>query len=86
MSDRLNLTKCPLANVRRKAQVILDAVAAGTHPLNLGGQLMKSMNKTAISVPVGQCYRLLFLTSTLEPLSFMTHEQYNKSLRKPAGH
>ena len=39
---------------------------------------MKSMNKTAISVPVGQCYRLLFLTSTLEPLSFMTHEQYNK--------
>jgi hypothetical protein len=85
MADRLNLTKCPLTNVRRKAQDILNAVAGGIHPLALGGQLLKSMDKTAISVPVGHSYRLLFAKSTLEPISFLTHEQYNKRLRHPAG-
>ena len=83
MADRLDLTKCPIANVKRKAREILDAVAAGTHPLKLGGQIMKSMEGSAISVPVGPHYRILFTSQTLRPVSFLTHEQYNKKLHKP---
>ena len=83
MADRLDLTKCPLAGVRRRAAAILESVAGGTHPLKLGGQIMKSMNGSAISVPVGLFYRLLFSAETLQPVAFMTHEQYNKKLRRP---
>lgn len=83
MADRLNLSKCPIANVKRKALEILAAVASGAHPLNFGGQIMKSMSGSAISVPVGPYYRLLFTSESLKPVAFMTHEQYNKRLRRP---
>jgi hypothetical protein len=83
MANRLDLTKCHLSSVRRKAQSILDAVAGGTHPLTLGGCVIEEMLDTAISVPVGPFYRLLFTSESLKPVAFMTHEQYNKSLRRP---
>lgn len=83
MANRLDLTKCPIANVRRKASDILAAVAGGTHPLALGGRVIEEMRDTAISVPVGPFYRILFTSRTLKPVAFLTHEQYNKSLRRP---
>jgi len=83
MADRLDLTKCPITGIRHRAKAIIDAVATGTHPLKLGGQIMKSMEGSAISVPVGPHYRLLFTSETLRPVCFLTHEQYNKKLRNP---
>jgi hypothetical protein len=81
MATRLDLTKCPIAGIKRKAREILDAVAGGTHPLKLGGQTLESTESTVISVPVGLRFRLLFRARTLEPFDFMTHEQYNKFIR-----
>jgi hypothetical protein len=81
MANRLDLTKCPIVNIRRKAQELLDSVAGGTHPLRLGGCVIKATKNTAISVPVGRDYRLLFTSETLLPIAFLSHEQYNKSIR-----
>jgi hypothetical protein len=83
MANRLDLTKCHLSSVRRKAQSILDAVAGGTHPIKLGGQVIEEMLDTAISVPVGPFYRLLFTSQSLRPVAFLSHEQYNKQIRRP---
>jgi hypothetical protein len=83
MANRLDLTKCHLSSVRRKAQSILDAVAGGAHPRMFGGQVLEETLDTAISVPVGPFYRLLFTSQSLRPVAFLSHEQYNKQIRRP---
>ncbi len=83
MANRLDLTKCHLSSVRRKAKEILDAVAVGSHPREFGGKVIEESLDTAISVPVGPYYRILFTAQSLRAVAFLSHEQYNKQIHRP---
>lgn len=83
MANRLDLSKCHLPSVRRKAKEIIDAVEGGTHPFAFGGRVLGESLDTAISVPVGPYYRILFTSQSLRAVAFLSHEQYNKQIHRP---
>jgi hypothetical protein len=79
--NTIDLSITHLTAVRNRARAIIEAVASGEHPVKLGGVSLTSTSNTVISLPVGLRYRLLFNAKTLEPIDFLTHEDYNKSLK-----
>ncbi|WP_321817073.1 MULTISPECIES: hypothetical protein [unclassified Paraburkholderia] len=87
--ERLHVLKAAAANasidlsaarsqpaVLERAVDILTRLAAGTHPLSLGGKKLNAMRGN-FSIPVGRRHRIVIDGNSLEPTVFMTHEAYN---------
>ncbi|WP_433960847.1 ParE family toxin-like protein [Burkholderia pyrrocinia] len=64
-----------LPSVAQRARALLDALAAGRHPLALGGKLLKCC--ALYSLPIGRSYRLLVDKRSMRPIRLLTHERYN---------
>jgi len=62
--------------VLERALAILRQLGSGAHPLALGGKPIKT-RRGDFSIPVGNSYRLLVDKSTLRPIHFLSHENYN---------
>jgi hypothetical protein len=81
-SRGVNCDRLP-AHAIRKAQDVIQKIESGTSFQALGGKRMLFRRET-ISIPVGWSYRLIAeeVGTSLRMKSLMSHEAYNKYLKK----
>lgn len=65
-----------LPSVLERALDILGRLKEGAHPLALGGKMLTTRHGD-FSIPLGLRYRLLVDATSLKPLEFLSHEDYN---------
>jgi len=84
--DPIDLRRLPDRELVLKVREVLEAIARGEDYTRFHGKRL-GVDRRLISVPIGQRYRLLLRDDggALRPLSCLTHEEYNTSLRPGLG-
>ncbi len=65
-----------LPSVLKRVLQVLGQLDRGAHPLAIGGKVLQSRGGD-FSIPVGMRYRLLVDATSMKPLLFVSHEDYN---------
>lgn len=77
-SDRIDLSALDhMPALLCKARKIIEEVMLCGDHARLGGKRLASTGNEAVSVPVGDSYRLIFTGRPLRPLELLTHETYS---------
>jgi len=84
--DPIDLRGLPDREMVLKVREVLGGLARGEDYMRFHGKRL-GLDRRLISVPIGHRYRLLLRDEgeVLRPLSCMSHEEYNKSLRPGLG-
>lgn len=66
-----------LPAVQKKARKIIDEITNGANYTAFHGKRLLVTGSEAVSIPVGNSYRLILVGKPLRPLELISHEAYN---------